>query len=253
MAGCLSFTLTGTFDNYLESRQWKRVERLILKGEYEGAHSALNAPWIQRPHRVSAFFRRGQLEELYLGRPQEALISYLSLIRDYPGDRQAQEARRRIVAIYLERLYDLDQAALHLELLIAQEPADAELLREQLADIYFRQDDYDRSRAQYALLARDTSDEQRNRRSRLRWAATLHLMEHYDQSVAIYLELLNEDPATPVALEAVLGLSRIAEDLNLLRQAAEYLELYKGDDSSGRIRARGELLDRLINQKGEAL
>jgi len=252
LAATLYFFLSQGYEGFVEKKRWQQAEDFVSRGEYSAAREILEKPWISRQYRPDALYLKGRLEEFHLGLPRAALISYLTLVRDYPSLPLSIEARRRIVSLYRERLLDPVQAVMHLRELILAAPGNPDDSY-QLADAYFRMGEYALASRQFSQLHQSLEPGVFERDLRYRLASSLHLEGNPSEAETLLAALLEESSEDGVALEAVLILSQIAEDRNLLDVALKKLDGYLGQDSQGRLAERRALLKRLIQKKGNAL
>ena len=118
----LQTRLEETFQNGLALRQaGKYVEAVDL---FEKLHDEY--PDFERV--PQSLFQSAEIQDLYLGRYSDALLTYLLLERDFPEAAEVVQARKQVAVLYKYRLNDCGQAiAVYQKVLDQPDPGNDQL------------------------------------------------------------------------------------------------------------------------------
>jgi TolA-binding protein len=225
-----SFWYRANLDGILEKRYQKA---LVLReaGKLVEAVELLRA--LQEKHPDFARAPEALLEAANvlnhgLGRYQEALLAYLSLERDYPATLQAGEARRQVAELYKHRLDDQSRAIAVFQRLLDDAGDDADRLHYEVADSYFRLNNFEQARIEFEALMRNFPASPLAPEVQYRIAVTYALDGEVENAMAAFRKVTARWPQNPYAVEAQFGLATVLEERERLREALTLLEGLEG-------------------------
>jgi TolA-binding protein len=163
-----------------------------------------------------------------LGRYQEALLAYLSLERDYATTPQAGVARRQVADLYKYRLDDQAQAVTAFQRLLDEAGDDADRLQYEVADSYFRLNNFEQARIEFENLLRNYPASSLAPEAQYRVAVTYSLDGEAESAMKAFREVTARWPQNPYAVEARFGLATVLEERERLRDALAILEELRG-------------------------
>jgi TolA-binding protein len=213
-------------DGILEKRFQKG---LALRDAGETAEAAVLLRDLQAEHpgfnrAAEALLQAAKLLNFSLNRFPEALLAYLSLERDYAATPQAAEARRQVAELYKYRLDDQPRAIIAYQRLIDEAVDDADRLQYEVADCYFRQNNFEQARIEFENLLHNYPVSILAPEVQFRIAVTYALEGEAEQAMAAYREVPSRWPQSPYAVEAQFGLAAVLEERERLRDALTILE-----------------------------
>ena len=241
-----------SLDGILEKRYQKALA-LRDAGDLSGAAELFDELQEQHPGSArapAALLEAGRLLHLGLGRDQEALLAYLSLERDYAATAQAAEARQLVAELYKYRLDDQQRAITAYQRLLDENPEGADRLQYELADSYFRLNNFEQARIEFENLLRTHPASALGPEVQFRIAVTHALEGNAEAAMVAYREVTSRWPRSSYAVEARFGLATVLEERERLRDALALLEelqgVYPNPDALAR---RIEHLRQRINTK----
>jgi TolA-binding protein len=224
------FWYRANLDGQVETRYRKGLA-LRDAGDLVAAAELLGELQVRHPHSAraaDALLEAGRLLHLALGRYQQALLAYLSLERDYPATPQAATARLLIAELYKYRLDDQLRAIAVYQQLIDASAGDGDRLLYELADSYFRLNNFAQARLEFENLLRSYPLSALAPEVQFRIAVTHALEGAAEQAIAAYREVTARWPNSPYAVEARFGLATVLEERERLREALAILEALQG-------------------------
>ena len=175
-----------------------------------------------------ALLQAAELLHINLGRYQEALVGYLTVERDYASTREAARARRQVAELYKYRLGDQLQAIAAYQRLIDAGAEERDRLHYEIADSYFRLNNFEQSRIEFESLLADYPASALLPEVQFRVAMVKVLEGDLDGAMNAYREVALRWPQSPYAVEAQFGLAGVLEERERLREALAVLEELKG-------------------------
>ncbi len=211
--------------------QYQQAQRLFQRGEGEKAVRRLT--WVARlaPGRdqvAAARLLQAEILELQLNRPQQALLAYLTLVRDDPDSSQAEEALRQAARLYRDRLHDCGNALPLLQRLADAGVADADRIRYRIADCYFRLDNYEQARIEFETLRKLYPQSPLQPETNYRIGVALLLEGKPEQAAGVFEQTAKRWPDDRFALEALWSLAGIYERRDELLRARRLLAGLRG-------------------------
>ena len=217
-------------DEILEQRYQKG---LALRDAGQHAAAAELLAELQADHPSSArapaaLLQAAELLHINLGRYQEALVAYLTVERDYAATGEAARARRQVAELYKYRLDDQLQAIAAYQRLIDGGVEESDRLQYEVADCYFRLNNFEQARLEFESLLIDYPGSPLLPEVQFRLAMVKVLEGDLDGAMAAYREVTARWPQSPYAVEAQFGLAGVLEERDRLREALEVLEGLQG-------------------------
>lgn len=222
---------------------------MVGEGDYAGAEALFRRIYERHPRfplASRALLQAGEVRELYLQRPEEALLAYLLVERDYPGSEAARRARRHSAGIY-KRLRDYERAIITWQKILDEGPADADRLQYEVADAYFRLENFEQARIEFEALARSYPRSPLLPEVAYRIAVAWSLEGKSAEAEKAFREVTARWPGTPYGTEARFGLASVLEEREELHKSLEILEALRG------VYPNREVLERKIGQVNERI
>jgi len=213
-------------EELLEAR-FVKAQQLLQKEQFAEAADQFNRLYQQNPgfaHASDALFLRADILNRYLGDYQEALVCYLLLERDYPEDARLIEAYRQVAGIYKYRLEDFSRAIEAYQKVQARETESADWVQYEIADSYFRLNNFEQARIEFASLLKTFPDSALAPEVQFRVAVTYALEGQLPEAAGAYQLVAERWPDSPYASEAQFGLAGVLEEQEELQKALQILE-----------------------------
>jgi TolA-binding protein len=217
-------------DRILE-KDYARAESLVERGDYEAAVDLFRGIYDRHPQfhlAPQALYQSGDVLNLFLNRHREAVLAFLLVEKDYPGQGIALRAQRQVADIYKYRLRDYEQAIVFYQKLLDGGNADGDRLQYEVADTYFRLENYQQARLEFETLVRTYPASPLLAEVAYRTAVTYSLEGKPSEAEAAFRRVTDAWPQSPYALEALFGLATTLEDRDELVEALKILEELAG-------------------------
>jgi TolA-binding protein len=210
---------------------FSRAESLVLRGSYEKAINQYQDIFEDHPDFVlapRALFRAGEVQNLFLKRFHDALLSFHNLERDYPDSVFVNDALVQEAEIYKNRLRDYGRAAaLYQKLLdLGMEPSDR--FQYELSDCYFRLNNFEQARIEFENLLKSWPDSGLITEVEYRIGMTYALDGKPVEAEAVFRKILKEKADDPFAVETKFSLAAVLEDQERLRESLKVLKELEG-------------------------
>ncbi len=218
----LQTRLEETFQKGLVLRQaGKYVEAVDL---FEKLHDEY--PDFERVPR--SLFQAAEIQDLYLGRYSDALLTYLMLERDFPEAAEVVQARKQVAVLYKYRLNDCGQAIAVYQKVLDQPDPGNDQLQYEVADCYFRLNNFDQARIEFDSLLKNYPQSILVAEVQYRIAMTYALEGKLPEAAGAYRLVVERWSESPYALEASFGLATVLEEQEELLEALKILESLAG-------------------------
>jgi TolA-binding protein len=217
--------------NRIPQRQFDRGEALLLRGEYSRAYSKFRHLYEYHPqfkYAPQALLLAGEILQFNLNQDREALLAYLLVERDYPGHEVERKATRRAADIYKYRLGEYDRALTSYQKLLDGGNDDGEGLQYEIADTYFKQNNFEQARIEFESLLKSYPQSERIAEVLFRIASASALEGALEEASFVYQRVAEEYPDSPFFLEALYGLAVVKEERGELQAALTLLQDLKG-------------------------
>jgi TolA-binding protein len=214
----LQTRLEETFQKGLALRQaGKYVEAVNL---FEQLHDEY-PDFVRVPQ---SLFQTAEIQDLYLGRYSDALLTYLMLERDFPYAAEVVPARKQVAILYKYRLNDCSQAIAVYQKVLDQPDPGNDQLQYEVADCYFRLNNFDQARIEFDSLQKNYPDSGLIAEVQYRIAMTYALEGKLPEAAGAYRLVVERWPESSYALEASFGLATVLEEQEELLEALKILE-----------------------------
>ncbi len=237
------------YDSKLEAR-FASGEAALASGDYESGVAIFQRLHSRHPHyerAPEALLLAGNTLDLYLHRPQEALLCFLLVEHDYPGTDEAARAQRRSAEIYKLRLDDYRSAVVAYQKLLNTGVKDGDRIQYEIADSYFRLDNFEQARIEFEILARDYPQSSLLPEVAYRVAVTYSLEGRLEEAAKAFAAVAERWPQDGYAVEARLGLAAALEEGERLSEALDVLTKLLG------VYPNAEVIDKRIRQVKERM
>jgi len=237
----LQTRLEVTFQKGLELRQaGKYVEAVDL---FDKLHDEY--PDFERV--PESLFQAAEIQDLYLGRYSDALLTYLMLERDFPEAAEVVQARKQVAVLYKYRLNDCGQAIAVYQKVLDQPDPGNDQLQYEVADCYFRLNNFDQARIEFDSLVNNYPQSILIAEVQYRIAMTYALEGKLPEAAGAYRLVVERWSESPYSVEASFGLATVLEEQEELLEALKILESLAG------IYPKQEILERKTAQVRERI
>lgn len=174
-----------------------------------------------------ALFRRGRLLHYDLNQPRQALVVYLRLERDYPATEQMLPAREEAARIVKGVLRDYPQAIAAYQRLLTDHPEAGDRYLFEMADCYFRLENYSQARVELERLLQEYPQSQLAAAALDQQAGMLLLEKRVADARQYWQRLITSYPASRYRPRAEFNLAKILENEERLQEALQQYRAIK--------------------------
>jgi len=209
----------------------QQIEAIIASGEVEQAIAQLEgfcATYKDSIHRPQALFILADTLNLGLQRYHDAIFTYLTLVKNYPYDALTEKSQREVAEIYKSRLRDYPRAIASYQKILEMSPADGDRIQNEVADLYFRLENFEQARIEFEGLLKEYPDSPLIAEARYRVAVSHNLEGALNAAEEGFFKVMEAHPKSPYAAEAQFGLATLLEGRGELRQALQLLTQLEG-------------------------
>jgi len=238
----------------------KRLQTALeykASGRYAEAFDALQSLYKDYPQFATtpkALIESGEILELYLGRYDDALLTYLLLLRDFPDHLFVSDVERRIADLYKYRLENCSQAIAVYQRILDHNEDDGDRLQYEVADCYFQLNNFEQARIEFESLQKKYPQSDQLAEVQFRIAVTYALEGQLPEAEASYRMVAQSWPEHPYALEARFGLAAVLEEQERLLEARdELLSLQGVYHNQGTLKQKLEQIQARIDKKKKAI
>jgi len=175
-----------------------------------------------------ALFQIAEIQDLYLGRYSDALLTYLMLERDYPEAPEVFSARKQVAVLYKYRLNDCGQAIAVYQKVLDDADGNSDQLQYEVADCYFRLNNFAQARIEFESLLKNDPQSDLFAEVQYRIAMTYALEGKLPEAAGAYRVVIERWSESSYAVEASFGLATVLEEQEELVEALKILEELKG-------------------------
>jgi len=175
-----------------------------------------------------ALFQVAEIQDLYLGRYSDALLTYLMLERDYPDAPEVFAARKQVAVLYKYRLNDCGQAIAVYQKVLDDADSNSDQLQYEVADCYFRLNNFAQARIEFESLLKNDPQSDLFAEVQYRIAMTYALEGKLSEAAGAYRVVIERWSESSYAVEASFGLATVLEEQEELVEALKILEELKG-------------------------
>lgn len=237
------------FEQRLET-EFHRAEELVAQGSYEQAVNMLtelHQDYSEHALGRQALYKAAEVRSLYQQQFAEAILGFLAVEASYPNSEIGLQAQRQVADIYKNKVRDYPRAVMVYKQLLARGVADSDRMQHEIADAYFRMNDFKQALLEYDTLRRTYPDSSLQAEVLYRMGITLSLEGKGREAEVMFREVISLWPQSPFALESKFSLATVLEERDELAAAMKVLEELK------EIYPNTELLNRRLTQLQERL
>jgi TolA-binding protein len=194
-----------------------------------------------------ALFQTAEIQDLYLGRYSDAVLTYLLLERNFPKAAEVVAARKQVAVLYKYRLKDCGQAIAVYQKVLDQPGRENDQFQYEVADCYFRLNNFDQARIEFESLINNYPQSALVAEVQYRIAVTYALEGKQPEAAGTYRLVVERWPDSPYALEARFGLATVLEEQEKLLEALKILEELSG------VYPKQDILERKTEQVRERI
>jgi len=229
----------------LESKD--RPERAMSSYErlFSGYPEASQAP--------EALFRAARISRLDLRQDQQALFLFLKLEHDYPESDFVFRAQREAAELTKYRLRDFAQAIVIYQRLIDQETEDGDRILYEIADSYFRLNNFSQARIELDAFLERFPESSLRAEVLYRYANALLLDNMRGEARDGFNRLIENFPKSSYALEARFSLAEMLEGEERLKDALKAYRALKDYPQQDLLRGKISRLEQRIAKKKKVL
>lgn len=241
------------FDQRLET-DYHRAEELVAQGSYDQAVAVLTELHQEHPGHAlgrEALYKAAEVRSLYQQQFAEAILAFLAVAERYPDSDIGLQAQRQVAELYKNKLRDYPRAVVVYKQLLGRGVSDSDRMQYEIADAYFRLNDFKQALLEYEALRSSYPDSPLQAEVRYRMGITLSLEGKGKEAEAVFREVIGQWPQSPFALESKFSLATVLEERDELTAAMKVLEELKGDYPNTELlnRRLTQLQERLVNRK----
>lgn len=211
----------------LLDRRFARAEELLLQRDYDGAAKvflALGRNHPDFPRAAEALLQAGEISQVHLENDQQALLAYLTLLRDHGENSLADQAQRQVADLYMERLGDYPSAIVAYQKLLDRGVAEGDRVQYRIGEAYFRLNNFEQARIEWETLLKNHPGSPLAPEATYRSAVTWSLQGEFAAARETFAKVVATWPDHPYALEARFGQATILEEQERLGEALEILQ-----------------------------
>ena len=197
-------------------------EKLESLGQIEAAQKVYQQLYQRYPQAEiapAALLRSGSIWQHDRRRDQQALLSYLQLEHDYPDSPLVPTAREEAALIVKYSLRDYSRAIKFYQHLLDSTTSRQDLYRYEIADCYFRLDNYVQARIELEILQQRYPQTELLPELLYRKGGLLLLEKRPDDARKDWQRLIDEFPDSPYRVQARFNLAKLLEEDDLLEEA----------------------------------
>jgi TolA-binding protein len=231
-------------------RRFALAQALLVEKDYAAAARQFHQLARLYPHASradEALFHLGELQHLYLGDDQRALLAFLQLEKSYPESPLSLAAQRQAADLYMDRLQDYGRAVVAYQKLLDQGVADGDQVQYRIGEAYFRLNNFEQARIEWDQLLAMFPASSLGAEAGYRSAVSLTLQGDFEQARTRFEKVFTTWPGHLYALEARFGLAAVFEEQGQLIDALDMLEKLRG------VYPKPEVLEQRIAQVRERM
>jgi len=237
--------------------RFEHAVKAFEQGEYQDAveqFQAVQQGYPQFTRAPEALYTAAEILSLFLEKDQEALLSYLLLIRDYPQSDWATKARLQAALLYKNRLRDYSQALALLQKAVDAGIEAADRVQYEIADSYFLLNNFEQARIEFESLEKSFPDSPLLAEVRFRIGMTQAFEKSYKAAAESFRRVMTSWPESRYALEAQFQLAVVLVEQERLREALELLQGLRGRyPSTQALEQRINRVEERISKKKKAI
>lgn len=199
-----------------------QAEELESQGQIAQAqqfYQQLTRDFPQAAQAPQALLRSGRIWQFDQHDVQRALLSYLQLEHDYPESRLVVSAREEAAQLVKYSLRDFSRAIALYQRLLETSPEKGDVYLYEIADCYFRLDNYPQARIELETLLADYPQSELLADALYRKGGLLVLENRLAEARDDWRRLIDEYPQSSYASQVRFNLAKLLEEEGLLEEA----------------------------------
>ncbi len=201
---------------------YNQGEKLESLGQIAAAQKVYQQLYQQYPQAEiapAALLRSGSIWQHDRRQDQQALRNYLQLEHDYPDNPLVQTAREEAARIVKYSLRDYSRAIEFYQHLLDSTTARQDHYRYEIADCYFRLDNYVQARIELEILQQRYPQTELLPELLYRKGGLLLLEKRHDDARRDWQQLIDQFPDSPYRVQARFNLAKLLEEDDRLEEA----------------------------------
>jgi TolA-binding protein len=207
-------------------RDYNYAEELILEGEYKKSIEVFRGIYDGHPGfklAAKSLYRAGEVQNLFEKQYHDSLLLFLRLEKDFPDSPHVVSALEQEAEIYKNQLRDYGRAAALYQKLVDLEREPADYFLYELADCYFRVNNFEQARIEFENLLKAWPESTYATEARYRIGVTYSLEGKLKLAEDAFRKIIEELPDDHFATEARFSLASVLEEQGRLRESLKIL------------------------------
>jgi len=229
---------------------------LESRGELEAAqqrYQRLYHAYPESEQTVEALLRVGRIQQYGRRLEQQALLSYLQLEHDFPEHPLVLAAREEAAGIVKYSLRDYSRAIGFYQRLLEHENGRGDQYLYEIADCYFRLDNYTQARIELETLLKQYPQSSLIADVLYRKGGLLLLENRLDAARQDWLQLIAQFPESSYGMQARFNLATLLEEDDLLQDALDAYQQLQNFPRPDLLKEKIEHLKKRIASKQKAI
>ncbi|MCK4690323.1 MAG: tetratricopeptide repeat protein [Desulfuromonadales bacterium] len=229
---------------------------LESRGELEAAqqrYQRLYHAYPESEQAVEALLRVGRIQQYDRRLEQQALLSYLQLEHDFPEHPLVLAAREEAAGIVKYALRDYSRAIGFYQRLLEHENGRRDQYLYEIADCYFRLDNYTQARIELETLLKQYPQSSLIAEVLYRKGGLLLLENRLDAARQDWLQLIAQFPESSYGMQARFNLATLLEEDDLLQDALDAYQQLQNFPRPDLLKEKIEHLKKRIASKQKAI
>jgi TolA-binding protein len=200
-----------------------------------------------------ALLRSGKIWQYDLQQDQQALLSYLQMEHDYPDHSLVESARESAAHIIKYSLRDYSRAIGFYQRLLEKPSTNRDRYLYEIADCYFRLDNYSQARIELETLLAEQPDSSLLPDVLYRKGGLLLLENRLPEARQDWQRLVDEFPESNYSVQARFNLAKLMEEEDRLTEALEMYQQLENFPRPALLKEKIEHLQQRIAAKKKAI
>jgi len=207
----------------------------------------------ETPKAAEALYRAARISRLDLRQDKQALYLFLKLEHDYPESAFVFRAQQEAAEVTKYQFRDFAQAIVIYQRLLDQKTEDGDRILYEIADCYFRLDNFSQARIELDALLERYPESSLRAEVFYRYANALLLDGMVKEARAGFDQLIESFPNSSYAAEAAFSLAELLETEERLKDALKAYRALKDYPQQELLEAKIDRLEQRIAKKKKVL